>query len=320
MALLDELYPNLKELEITSSNQGLKRRTWLNLEKTPNKENKNNIKVFKREICFEDLRSNPLQLFYYLYKLAKIENNNFKTPRIRLKDIMIFLNISKDSARTALRFLLKNALIKRIDFQAGKMGWSKYQLSSKIWNELEKSLSKQGFISNSLEKNREVDKDAWELIDISPLEEINFTQQYLLQLKNKTTPEIVQESINHFAFALKHNNKVKNYTNPIVTFMAVLKRGEAWLEPNYISPQEIAQKRVIQAKKEELERKVKLEEEFYKLALQEWQSNLNKIEKETIIKNHQGSITPASVKLNLFFKEEIWPNLKNNYLSSLSQD
>ena len=49
----------------------------------------------------------------------------------------------------------------------------------------------------------------WKKINFEPLIEIGFSQTQLKQLatQNLNTPEIVQESINHFAFGLKNNEK-----------------------------------------------------------------------------------------------------------------
>ena len=65
---------------------------------------------------------------------------------------------------------------------------------------------------------------------MSLLEPQGFKKAHLLQLKNVNIPEVVQESINHFAFALQHNEKVKTYQTPLNVFMSVLKKeGRAGL-------------------------------------------------------------------------------------------
>lgn len=362
MARLDDLLPELKDtdtaklpLKINESNTltGKKRRAWLIEESDEKKSSQekgsiehinkpySSIQTFKtesnsskgsmnpvhkqRSLCYADLRSNPLQLFRYLYELAKNAEDDYKTPRVKLRDMMLQINISKDSARTALRFLLKQKFIERIEFQSGQLGWSRYRLNEKICGELIKAMGK-GVIDpfymvekkgiESHETNPAKFMDPWEEVETSSLESIGFNRKHLLQLKNKSTPDVTQESINHFAYSLKNNKKTQEYPNPLATFMAVLKRGEAWIEPNYRSPQELAQQQFLEFKKAELERKKKLEEDAFNLALAEWQESLSNEEFDNITAKKKGAIdiTPQSSKLSAYFRDTIWPSQKKMYL------
>lgn len=364
MARLDDLLPELKEEDLSqtqvknndsSALTGKKRRAWLldSIEETKintgkgvidtidepyiskkieNKytgTSKEAVKLIyeKKSLNFIDLRSNPLQLFLFLYELMQKENDNFKTPRVKLRDMMLHINISKDSARTALRFLLKQGFIERIEFQPGHLGWSRYRLNNRICMELEKEVAK-GTISpfelneKKLKEKEEANflqndfEDPWEKIDISPLESIGFSRKHLLQIKNKTTPEIAQESINHFSFALKNNKKVMEYPNPIATLISVLKRGEAWVEANYQSSQEIALLQILESKKAELERKKIIEEQLYNIAFDEWHQSLTKEEIENIAPDNRkkGDLVPPTSKLSRYFKENIWSEKRKEYL------
>lgn len=352
MARLDDLLPELKDdapqsetkKAMSITHTGKKRRAWLEDETTSSKgfidyihkplstqlisningTSKGSINpVYKPNLCFEDLRSNPLQIFRYLFELAQRASDDYKTPRVKIGDMMLNFNMSKDSARTALRFLLKQKFIERIEFQAGSMGWSKYQLNADICKELERGLSK-GSIS-PFNESRESGgnhlsinsfNDPWDEVDFGSLESIGFNKNHLLQIKNKTTPEIAQESINHFAFGLQYSKKTKEYTNPIATLISVLKRGEAWVEPNYQSPQEIAQLKFLEMKKAELERKKSLEEELYKVAFEEWQQTLSVEDREALAPDarKRGDMTPPLVKLSTYFRENIWPEKKRDYV------
>jgi predicted DNA-binding transcriptional regulator len=282
-------------------------------------------RVYKPDsLCFADLRSNPLQLFRYLYGLTQGAGDNYKTPRVKLREMMLHISISKDSARTALRFLLKQKFIERIEFQPGHLGWSRYQLNEKICNELEMAISKGSIQPFEMAKNKIIEPgmslitdllDPWEEVDTSPLESIGFNKKHLLQIKNKTSPDVAQESINHFSYSLKYNTKTKEYPNPVATLIAVLKRGEAWLEPNYQSPQELAQLKIIEVKKAEMERKRVIEEELFKMSFDEWQHDLSKEEINALAPDgrKKGDITPPAAKLGLYFKEQIWPEKRKEY-------
>ena len=89
----------------------------------------------------------------------------------------------------------------------------------------------------------------WLKINIEPLKAIGFSDTQLQQLQNRNTPEIIQESIYHFAYGLEHNEKTKKYKdNALNVLMGVLRKGQAWIEPNYRSPQELALEDLISQK------------------------------------------------------------------------
>lgn len=172
--------------------------------------------------------------------------------------------------------------------------------------------------NNITTTKRNVIPKEWENVNYEVLSEIGFSKTQLKQLVDKTDPEIVQESIHHFAYGLQHNAKMKKYENPLNVLMGVLRKGQAWVEPNYQSPQEIAQQQLIEQKKAERDRLKKLEEEAYHLALSEWRDSLSQEELEKIAPNKKdrADIMPQEVKISIFFKENIWPEKKKEYLIS----
>ena len=95
----------------------------------------------KIEITVENLRGNPLRLVKLLFSIVDSKNERI-TKKITVSEIVKNLEISKDSARTALRFLLKNNFISRIKFQVGKLGWSQYSVNSILFTELVKEQKK----------------------------------------------------------------------------------------------------------------------------------------------------------------------------------
>ena len=101
--------------------------------------------------------------------------------------------------------------------------------------------------------------------------------------------------------------------------MGVLRKGQSWVEKDYRSEQEIAQLQYLENKKAELERKKIIEEDAFKLAFSEWQQNISPVESEKIIldSQHKGDIGPEKVKLSRYFKENIWPLKKSEYLITM---
>ena len=74
--------------------------------------------------------------------------------------------------------------------------------------------------------------EEWEQIDITQLISIGFSKTQLLQLfqKQLNTPDVIQESIYHFAFCLENNPKAKAYSDPLNVLMGVLRKSGAWLK------------------------------------------------------------------------------------------
>lgn len=169
-------------------------------------------------------------------------------------------------------------------------------------------------INNTTTEENEFLKN-WGEIDFDSLKEIGFSVTQLKQLQSKNTPEIVQESINHFSFGLQSNSKIKKYPEPLNVLMGVLRKGQAWVEPHYQSPQEIAQREFIERKKAERERIKKLEEETYNLAFDEWLDSLTveKTEELAPAKPGNGLFSPQRVRLSLYFRENVWASKKAEY-------
>lgn len=338
--------------ESTEKTVGHKRRAWLLEENTD--EEKGSINPFNEEvlkgsinpvdqplllkgsikgvykpllISLLNLRGNPLQIIQYIFERLRKKKEKI-TDKTTQSEIMKNLEISKDSAKTAMRFLLKNELLERVEFQAGKMGWSRYKIKNELYEELEKAYQKGSinpfnqkgsnnsssiYITTTIKDRPLLD---WDNVDVSPLEHIGLTHKHLLQLKNNH-PDIVQESINHFAYGIKYNPKVKKYDEPLSVLIGVLRKGEAWVEVNYKSPVELAQQELVERRKSEKERLIKLQEEAYKLAFDEWMTSLVNDDIEKILSNTKknGDITPQKVRLNAYFRENVWVNRKNEYLA-----
>jgi predicted transcriptional regulator len=241
------------------------------------------------KLGLKDLRSNPLKLIQFMYEISHLDKHRI-TPKITLTTIMQTLSLSRDSARTGLRFLLKNNLIERINNKVGKNGWSQYSIKNDLFIELEKAVeageiklvrnteNEKGSISSSsssINKTTTTELDEWENIDCKPLSEIGFRAEHLKQLTEKTTPEIVRESIEHFAWGLRNNGSAAKCASKLGAFISALKRGVPWTEPALLERDNIVIQAMIEAKEhKEKERKVAIEELF-----SEWDSSLSEEEK-----------------------------------------
>ena len=171
------------------------------------------------------------------------------------------------------------------------------------------------------DQNTNSNDNWWDTLNLLPLEEYGFKHAQFKQLDELNSPEVIQESINHFGWGLRYNTKNEKYKdNPSRILLSVLKRGGAWIEDGYKDPHELAMEQLIEIKKRGVERKKKLEEEIYLLALDEWIESLNPDELEKIAPRKKGvDITPQRSKLSIFFKENIWNIKKRELFDRINQ-
>jgi hypothetical protein len=270
-------------------------------------------------------------ILYFIYQSCK-KNRSLISEPISKEQITNALNIKYLSVHNTIqrlvvrKFLIRNATV------YGRGGLTIYELPENVYNDIfdaennsnnnDKIYTKLSTSSHSSSNNiinTTTDlNEKWQKINLEPLRQLGFSEMHLKQLadKNLNTPEIVQESIFHFAYGLENNPKFKEYKEPLNVLMGVLRKGQAWIEANYRSAIEIAQENLLKQKQAERERLKALEEESYQLAMAEWQSSLSpdEIEKIAPARTSKGDIVPRHVKLSLYFRENIWPNKKKDYL------
>lgn len=117
----------------------------------------------------------------------------------------------------------------------------------------------------------------WQNINYTPLRHIGFSETQLLQLysKNLNIPEVIQESINHFAFGLDNTEKTKSYNDPLNVLMGVLRKGQAWFEANYESETDRALKQMLERRKQEEEKRQELYKEFFEIEYKNWFNSIS---------------------------------------------
>lgn len=302
-----------------------------------------------------DINLDPTTVYNQLLKLSGIQKNildfiidicttrnGLDTGPIETTTIALCVQTTIGTTKISLKRLIDKGFIIRNKGKQAKGGYVNLGVSQAIYTTVMQQREKYNRVTNPAEfiqsiryqidnneryssnsiKNTTTTKkqphlpDEWQRIDCEALASIGFTTTQLKQLVEKNEPSLVQESINHFAFGLEHNQKLQKYDDPLNVLMGVLRKGQGWLEKDYRSPKELAQRQLYEMKKAEIERKRAMEEEAYKLAFIEWQQNLSSEEVEKIApsKRKTGDITPQSAKLSLYFKEHIWPEMRVEYL------
>jgi DNA-binding MarR family transcriptional regulator len=155
----------------------------------------------------------------------------------------------------------------------------------------------------------------WQNINIAPLADIGFTEKHLSDIYDakSTTAEVVQESINHFAYGLEHNAaKYKTYSDPLNVFIGCLRKGKPWFESSYISPLELATKALLDQRKAEKDRLLALETEMLDMEFSDWMAALTTEQKRIILPAKV--IGPEEAHLKAHFMNKIWPDLRAKLL------
>ena len=135
----------------------------------------------------------------------------------------------------------------------------------------------------------------------------------------KLPPEIVQDSIRHFAFDLRVNAKAKELRGPALNYlMGILRKGFPYAAPeNYISPEAEAMKTYLESKKADQERRKTLEDALYELEFTNWTQSLSEEEKSNLAPfGGFGGERGQQAKLSVHFRKTVWPAIKNKSLQA----
>lgn len=248
-----------------------------------------------------------------------------------------------DTLKTAVQRLINKKIINREKGKKGIGGFAIFSISEQIrsavleeqrevgnqialvtnWEskkEPNSTISRSSYINTTTNESQKLKDDSpWSNLDIQPLASIGFTQSHLRQiiLDDKLSAEIVQDSINFFAFDLEQNNKEKNLkTGPLNYFMGILRSGKPYAPPaNYESPQDKEMRIYLERKKEIEQRRKTMKEELFQFSFNDWEAALSDQDKEAIFpSNIRNSKFAAEKKafLRTHFKDIIWPNIEKN--------
>ena len=259
------------------------------------------------------------------------------------------MQASVGTVKTTIRRLEIKGYIIRKEFKNGRGGWSKYELSESVYKELlqietnQKSVINWEQSGNKLVTNREQTGNKvvsqpvtslsssssnlkttttalppdWIHVDIQSLAEIGLTTNHLAQLykQDGCSPELVQDSIYHFAFDLKQNNKAKEIkTSPLGYFMGIMKKVGVYAAPdNYESPSERALRLLVERKKAEKEKLDLLEKEMLGLHFADWYKTLTAEKKKELLP--EKIFGSEEVNLRAYYADNIWPSIRHQFLA-----
>ena len=279
----------------------------------------------KNFLCADELPNLQKEVMFYIYH--SLTRDKTTTP-ITAKDISKKIGKSISSIKKTISRLKKKGFILSHDFKLGRHGWAKYSIPKAVAvkpHNFEKTKSNLNvhnnnnnnntIIKSSLEKNSPCLKnglpESWNLIEFEPVKKIGFSISQLKQLYNEglNTPEVIQESIKHFSFALENNSKVKKFAEEgkaLTVIMGVLRKGGNWFEANYEAPKDKALREIVQQKKAAKEKRNKLIGELVNLEFEEWVKSLSSSEVDEIVPEDRRRLKAAkTAALSQYFKEKV---------------
>lgn len=270
-----------------------------------------------------------------------IQRSNNNTGPITSETLCRILGSTRKTIKKIIQRMVDKGLINKADKKSGRGGFTSFALDPnfidavrlQIELELNTSINNQFInISDLVSNNHNILPEDWEKIELRPLLESfknskNAGTQFFgkAQLKSiyavsgrKLSALDVQNSINSFAFGLAHyyaDEPYKKMTNPGAILLETLKRGDIWIEPKYLSSEELATYRIYL----HLSNKVDSEVAIH---FSEWL----KIDKEKKYVHYKGQINSThwyddKVYAELAWKDyekSIWPSERRRILLELT--
>lgn len=293
------------------------------------------------------LGGNEKKLFFFVINLCAMKGT-LSTGEVLGEDLNNAITSTRNGRETAIKRIIKKGLLQREQGKTGANGTLNLYTSELIKTEalnylnthqseqelmmsyLANRVQNQGSISSQLGSNNSPISisnynknnttrnlpEEWKEINFEPLLNIGFSETQLVQLfeKNLNIPEVIQESIHHFAFGQQHNPKHKEYKEPLNVLMGVLRKGQRWYESHYESPQDKALKEILAEQKIKKEKNDRMLDELMNLDFPEWRKLLGEDEIKTIVPENilkTNFTTAIESSLRVYFKEKILiPKLK----------
>jgi len=261
------------------------------------------------------------------------------TKPLTLEYMSHHINTDKMSIKTSAYRLEMKSFLLRVEYKAGRGGWTKYELPKDVFHDILQNETDNKLITNWQQTdNKPITQpvtqpvttlsssssninttttellDEWQKIDISSLESIGLTFGHLTQLQKSGIEniEIIQDSINHFAYDLIHNSKAKEIkTTAIGYFMGIMKRAGLYTAPdNYESEKDRTLRIYMETKKRQQEKQAAVQVELIDLSYNEWSFGLTEDEKKSLLPEHTLNSKlegPKIAALKTYFKKNIWP-------------
>lgn len=258
-----------------------------------------------------------------------ISKGSLESSPITIEHFSDSLSVPYHSIKKSIDRLQARQILERAKFKAGRGGWTQYRLSRPVYQELSR-LNREGLLpivssdgsiktpASKLETTGDKPPaesalgEDWQGVDTSPLSHIGFGKAHILQLARdgKLTPELVQDSIHHFAFDLNKNDKAKELRkSPLEVLMGILRnRGPYSAPANYESPEAAAMRQYLEKKRAAARQAAEMEKEIFELEFSSWKAELKPSELSALLPGSLASIPQAREPVLLeHFRDNLWP-------------
>lgn len=315
--------------------------TEQNTEKLKNKTQK--AHKVDTNISFAALSGIQRDIIILIFNHCKIAKQD-STNEISISYISTSLNIRIGSIKNSISRLEQKKFVTRLEYKIGRGGWSRYKLSDSLYSELlylEKThkldtkytqiehkpdteqhteqhtmpASSSSLINKTTTEtnNKNELPDEWLNTDIELLDIINFHKGHLIQLfRHGLDLDVVQQSINHYAFDLIENEKAKQIkTDPLSFFMGIMKRSGYYAAPeNYESPKDRGRRLFLEQEAAKIKKRAEEEKNLMNVYFEVWSNTLTHQEKiELVGKDELGpnrAILTINDKLKNYYKNNFW--------------
>ena len=272
---------------------------------------------------FLGLLSRKILVFLYT---NLIDKKKYITRKINIPILSINLEVQVNTVRQCIRRMKKKKILKTFKYSTSKLeGFSQFEINKILIKKvkcfysnsntttttntntgtgIKKKLPEESIgayrSSNLVPHFKQTQKtqgsieyeqlpSEWLKINYHFLEKLHFKSHHITDLYELDVlgPEVIQESIKHFAYGIEHNpNNYKKYTDPLKVFYGSLRKGRPWTESTYKSTKEIANEDLIKRRKSEKRKTAneicRLVEVMEKENYERWYHSLTEQQKEEI--------------------------------------
>lgn len=270
------------------------------------------------------LSGQELKFLQLVFNKCLISGSLVSTPVTNL-EVATFLGSKKSSVRTVIKRVVDKDFLSRVESKSGKGGWTKFGMSSDLYQKLlldkqgtsitnnsaqqehkqrtiERTVERTNLSSSSsnlnnntntnYEEKNELSGEWSEIITPELLKEINFGKTQLLQLKRVggLSPEEVQDSLDAFAYDLEAG-KVKSFGSKLGFLMGILRKGNSYISEAYMNEMRAAYERqkALREEKQRLE-KQQVEERLSKKAKEEYEKLSDDQKMELVPENNLAKV------------------------------
>jgi len=318
------------------------------------------ISYLEAKKTFSCLSKTQKKILLHIYNSCKQLLSKISAS-ITVNEFSICCNLKKKSVKTTLRRLEKSNIIILRSFKRGRQGWRKYEIPENVYQEIllinitepksttisttestTESTTTPTLVSSSYITTTTYLPEEFRKIDCSPLKDIGFDDSHIIQIhrehaKNQElilSAEIIQNSINAFAFDLKHNDIASAFKNsPALVLTSLLKKGQPYSSKTpekVLTPKEEALQEYLRAQEIKQQKINDIRNKAKELALQEW---LNSLSTEDLLnfnqeprlegipdKVYQTSRKKKAIEFAKdYFNIVLWPEKLNQILNDAEQ-